>query len=166
MPQISAWLLATAAFAQAAPNRLTKRLDNGLALTPPMGWNSYNHYSCFPNQSIIESNAKALVDLGLADLGYNYVTTDCGWSTPNRTANGTITWNATLFPSGFPAMGEYIHGLGLGFGVYSDSGIQMCMVGLPNQTGSLYHEQIDADTFSGWGADLLKYAISVSKLTD
>ena len=131
-----------------------------------MGWNSYNHYSCFPNQSIIESNAKALVDLGLADLGYNYVTTDCGWSTPNRTANGTITWNATLFPSGFPAMGEYIHGLGLGFGVYSDSGIQMCMVGLPNQTGSLYHEQIDADTFSGWGADLLKYAISVSKLTD
>jgi alpha-galactosidase len=85
------------------------------------------------------------------------VTTDCGWTVPNRTANGTLTWNATLFPDGFPAMGEFIHSLGLGFGVYSDSGIQMCMVGLPNQTGSLYHEQTDADTFSAWGADLLKY---------
>ena len=54
-------------------------------------------------------------------------------------------------------MGDYIHGLGLGFGVYSDAGIQMCMNGLPNQTGSLFHEQTDANTFSAWGADLLKY---------
>ena len=152
-----ALLLVTASVVYGAPSRLRKRLDNGLALTPPMGWNSYNHYSCFPNQSIIESNAKALVDLGLADLGYTYVTTDCGWTIPDRTPNGTLTWNETLFPDGFPAMGEYIHSLGLGFGVYSDSGVQMCMTGLPNQTGSLYHEQTDADTFSGWGADLLKY---------
>jgi alpha-galactosidase len=61
--------LAATAGAHVTPHRLAKRLDNGLALTPPMGWNSYNHYSCFPNQSIIESNAKALVDFGLADLG-------------------------------------------------------------------------------------------------
>ena len=116
---------------------LDARWDNGLAKTPPMGWNSYNHYSCSPNESIIMSNAKALVDLGLADLGYTYATTDCGWTIPHRTANGTITWNQTLFPSGFPALGQYIHGLGLEFGVYSDAGVQMCMTGGVNQTGSL-----------------------------
>lgn len=136
---------------------LEKRLDNGLALKPPMGWNSYNHYSCVPNASIIESNAKALKDFGLADLGYHYVTTDCGWTLDHRTKSGKLTWNETLFPDGFPAVGKYIHSLGLGFGVYSDSGVQMCMAGLPNQTGSLYHEQTDAETFSAWGADLLKY---------
>ena len=110
-----------------------------------MGWNSYNHYSCQPNQSIIESNAKALVDLGLADLGYHYVTTDCGWSLPSRRPDGSLPWNGTIFPDGLPAVGEYIHSLGLGFGVYSDSGIQMCMTGQPNQTGSLGHEQRDAE---------------------
>lgn len=48
-------------------------------LTPPMGWNSYNHYSCYANETIIKANAKALVDLGLAAVGYNYVVPDCGW---------------------------------------------------------------------------------------
>ncbi|GAB7341081.1 hypothetical protein MBLNU457_7396t3 [Dothideomycetes sp. NU457] len=137
---------------------LQKRLDNGLAKTPPMGWNSYNHYSCQPNQSIVQSNAKALVDFGLADLGYHYVTTDCGWTTPDRNADGTLTWNTTLFPDGFPATGVYIHNLGLGFGVYSDAGIWMCATpDNSNQTGSLGHEMTDADTISSWGADLLKY---------
>ena len=154
------YLLSVCFFVQvllAAPRHLQKRLDNGLALTPPMGWNSYNHYACLPNQSIIESNAKAVVDLGLADLGYDYVTCDCGWTLPDRALDGTLPWNASLFPAGFPAMGSYIHSLGLKFGVYSDGGIQMCMNGLPNQTGSLGHETIDANTFASWGADLLKY---------
>ena len=140
-----------------AGSHLQKRLDNGLALKPVLGWNSYNHYSCAPNESIIMSNAQAVVDLGLADVGYHYVTTDCGWTLPDRTSNGSLTWNGTTFPHGFPALGEFIHNLGLGFGVYSDGGIQMCMTGSPNQTGSLYHETTDAATFSSWGADLLKY---------
>ncbi len=148
-------ILGAAGLAIAA--RPVKRLDNGLALTPPMGWNSYNHYTCVPNASIIESNAKALKDLGLADLGYYYVTTDCGWTSPYRTKAGKLTWNETMFPDGFPALGDYIHSLDLGFGVYSDSGTLMCMAGLPNQTGSLYHEETDADTFAEWGAGLLKY---------
>lgn len=114
-----------------------KRWDNGQAETPPMGWNSYNHYSCSPNESVILSNANALVNLGLLELGYSFATTDCGWTIPERTANGTLTWNETLFPRGFPALGEAIHGLGLKFGVYSDAGVQMCMTGGVNQTGSL-----------------------------
>ncbi|KAF2099741.1 putative alpha-galactosidase D [Rhizodiscina lignyota] len=136
---------------------LKPRADNGLVLTPPMGWNTYNHYACLPNETIVLSNAQALVDLGLNDVGYYYVTTDCGWTVSERTDNGTLTWNASLFPSGLPEMGRKIHELGLGFGVYSDAGVQMCMNGLPNQTGSLYHESVDANTFSAWKADLLKY---------
>ena len=100
-------------------------------------WNSYNHYACLPNESIVHSNAQALVDLGLAALGYRYVITDCGWTVPDRTADGSLTWNATIFPSGFPALGQYIHGLGLLFGVYEDSGVKTCMNGLPDQAGSL-----------------------------
>ncbi|PQE30227.1 alpha-galactosidase D protein [Rutstroemia sp. NJR-2017a WRK4] len=123
----------------ALPSMLSPRINNGLAITPPMGWNSYNHYSCAPNETIVHSNAQALKDLGLADLGYNYITVDCGWTLPNRTANGTLTWNPARFPSGGGAtLGNFVHGLGLKFGVYSDAGTQMCMTGDPVQAGSLY----------------------------
>ena len=63
-------------------------------------WNSYNHYSCSPNETIIHSNAQALVDLGLQSAGYHFVTVDCGWSLPNRTSSGLLTWNPAYFPSG------------------------------------------------------------------
>lgn len=83
---------------------------------------------------------------------------DCGWTTPDRLSNGSITWNTTLFPNGFPALGEFLHGLGLGFGVYSDGGTQMCATSTNSiQVGSLSHEQDDANSFAWWGADLLKY---------
>jgi hypothetical protein len=62
---------------------------------------------------------------------------DCGWTLPSRTENGTLTWNPARFPSGYPALGQFIHGLGLGFGVYQDAGIQTCMTGEPTQVGSL-----------------------------
>ncbi|OMP82837.1 putative alpha-galactosidase D [Diplodia seriata] len=94
--------------------------------TPQLGWNSYNYYSCLPNETIIQENAQGLVDLGFAEKGYDVVTTDCGWPSSNRTADGKITWNSTLFPSGFPALGEYIHGLGLQFGLYSGAGKWQC----------------------------------------
>ncbi|QDS73740.1 hypothetical protein FKW77_004773 [Venturia effusa] len=136
---------------------LQPRLNNGLALKPIMGWNSYNHYSCSPNESIIHSNAQALVDLGLKAVGYHFVTVDCGWTVPKRSASGTLMPNPARFPSGYPALSDFIHSLGLGFGVYSDAGVKTCMVGEPQQAGSLFHEQQDAKTFASWGADLLKY---------
>ncbi|KAL2851021.1 alpha-galactosidase D [Aspergillus pseudoustus] len=135
---------------------LHARLDDGLARTPQMGWNTYNQYNCFPNESIVHENAQALVDTGLADFGYRYVTIDCGWSVEDRLPNGTITWNETLFPQGFPALGQFLHDLGLLFGAYGDSGILLCG-SPPNQTGSLYHEDIDARTFAEWKVDALKY---------
>lgn len=103
-------------------------------LTLP-SWNSYNHYACSPNETIVKSNAKALVDLGLDKLGYRYVTIDCGWTIPDR-VNGSLTWNETNFPSGFPAVGEYIHDLDLLFGVYEDAGIKSCQTDI-EQAGSL-----------------------------
>ncbi|KAE8149494.1 glycoside hydrolase superfamily [Aspergillus avenaceus] len=135
---------------------LRPRLDNGLAKTPHMGWNTYNHYSCSPNESIVRSNAQALVDLGLAELGYRYVTTDCGWTIADRLDDGSLTWNETLFPEGFPALGRYLHDLGLLFGVYQDSGIKLCG-SPPDQVGSLFHEEQDARTFASWEVDSLKY---------
>ncbi|KAL3486100.1 glycoside hydrolase superfamily [Aspergillus germanicus] len=135
---------------------LHARLNDGLARTPQMGWNTYNQYNCFPNESIVHENAQALVGSGLADLGYRYVTIDCGWSVEDRLPDGTLTWNETLFPQGFPALGRHLHDLGLLFGAYGDSGILLCG-SPPNQTGSLYHEDIDARTFAEWEVDSLKY---------
>ncbi|CAG7994399.1 unnamed protein product [Penicillium salamii] len=132
---------------------LLPRLNDGVATTPPMG---YNHYSCSPNETTIRSNAKALVDLGLDALGYRYVGIDCGWTVADRLSNGSLTWNETLFPSGFPAVGQYIHDLGLLFGVYEDAGIKTCDTGI-DQVGSLFHEEQDAATFMSWNIDALKY---------
>lgn len=120
-------------------------------------WNTYNHYSCSPTEAIVHSNAQALVDLGLLAKGYDFVTVDCGWTLPARLANGSITWNPAIFPSGYFALGQFLHARGLKFGVYSDSGIQMCMTGTPAQVGSLYHEAVDAATFASWGADMIKF---------
>ncbi|OJJ33267.1 hypothetical protein ASPWEDRAFT_43343 [Aspergillus wentii DTO 134E9] len=137
------------------PTLITAAQD-GLAKTPPMGWNTYNHYNCQPNESIVHSNAQALLDLDLAPLGYRYVTTDCGWTVSDRLPNGSVTWNETTFPSGFPALGRWLHERGLLFGVYEDSGVKLCG-SPPDQVGSLYHEEEDATTFAEWDIDALKY---------
>lgn len=99
---------------------------NARILAPPMGWNSYNYYGCSPSEGIIKTNAQGLVDLGLADLGYTYVTTDCGWPARDRDSEGRMVFNETLFPSGGKALGEFIHGLGLKFGLYSGGGYLQC----------------------------------------
>jgi alpha-galactosidase len=87
------------------------------------------------------------------------VTTDCGWPSRDRTSTGEITWNATLFPSGFPALGAYLHDRDLQFGVYSGAGVWECDVvgGTTHLQASLGNEVIDAQTFADWGADALKY---------
>jgi len=121
-----------------------------------MGWNSYNYYSCNPSEEIITSNARGLVDLGLAALGYDHVTTDCGWMVKDRDSKGRLQWNKDLFPSGGgKALGDYLHGLGLKFGLYSGAGYYQC--GSTDLPASLGHEEIDAESFAEWGGDSLKY---------
>ncbi|KAF2119196.1 alpha-galactosidase precursor [Lophiotrema nucula] len=123
--------------------------------TPPMGWNSYNAYSCSPHEDIVKLNAQGLIDLGLKDLGYDIVTTDCGWPTSERDSQQRMQWNATLFPSGGKALGDFIHSLGLKFGLYSGAGYYQC--GSTNLTASLGYEDEDAEAFAEWGGDTLKY---------
>ncbi|KAF7540953.1 hypothetical protein G7054_g896 [Neopestalotiopsis clavispora] len=144
-----AWLTAAMAWLP------TASAVNARTSTPPMGWNSYNHYGCSPTEDIIKTNAQGLVDLGLAAVGYNYVTTDCGWPARDRDAEGRIQFNETLFPSGPVALGEFIHGLGLKYGLYSGGGYLQC--GSTDLPASLGYEEIDAETFAGWGGDSLKY---------
>ncbi|KAF5252830.1 hypothetical protein FANTH_2154 [Fusarium anthophilum] len=140
--------------------------------TPPMGWNSYNHYNCRPSEDIIKMNAKGLVDLGFKDLGYSIVTVDCGWPSRDRDSKGRLQWNETLFPSGPKALGDFIHDLGLEFGLYSGAGYLQCgstdipaSLGLSIILGSgqytrltaIDYEEIDAKSFAEWGGDTLKY---------
>ena len=122
--------------------------------TPPMGWNSYNSYSCSPSEAKIKQSANGLIALGLDKLGYNFVTVDCGWPARSRDSSGRLQWNATLFPSGGKALGDFLHGLGLGFGLYSGAGYLQC--GSTDLPGSLGYEHVDAELFAEWGGDSLK----------
>lgn len=91
-----------------------------------MGWNTYNAYNCNPSEQKVKLNAQGLVDLGLKQLGYTIVTPDCGWNTRTRDSQQRLQWNTTLFPSGGKALGDYLHGLGLKFGMYSGAGYLQC----------------------------------------
>ncbi|KAE8825141.1 hypothetical protein HRS9122_10240 [Pyrenophora teres f. teres] len=87
-----------------------------------MGWNSYNTWNCQPTEEKIKKSANGLIELGFNKVGYNFVTIDCGWNLRKRDANGALQWNTTRFPSGGKALGDFLHDLGLGFGLYSGPG--------------------------------------------
>ena len=127
-------------------------LDNGLGLTPPLGWNSWNRYGCNITEDIIKTAANALISTGLAKKGYNYVNIDDCWQIA-RDANGRIVEDKTAFPSGIKALVDYVHSLGLKFGLYSSAGDKTCQ----GRPGGLNYEDIDAQTYTEWGIDYFKY---------
>nr|XP_034582022.1 alpha-galactosidase-like isoform X2 [Setaria viridis] len=129
-------------------------LDNGLGLTPQMGWNSWNHFQCDINETVIRSTADALVATGLAKAGYTYVNLDDCWADDQRTKEGYMTANPKTFPSGIKALADYVHSKGLKLGLYSSAGTRTCSDRMP---GSLGHEDTDAKTFASWDVDYLKY---------
>ena len=126
--------------------------DNGLALTPPMGWNSWNKFGCNVSEDMIKSMADGMVASGMKDAGYQYVVIDDCWQV-SRDANGNIVPDAQRFPSGMKALGDYIHSKGLKFGIYSDAGWGTC----GKRPGSMGHEYQDALMYARWGVDYLKY---------
>jgi alpha-galactosidase len=128
-------------------------VDNGLGLTPQMGWNSWNKFACNINEDLIKSTADALISTGLAKAGYTYLNLDDCWEAPARDSNGRLWGHPETFPSGMKVLGDFIHEKGLKYGIYSDAGYQTC-AGNP---GSLGYEAIDAATFAEWGIDYLKY---------
>ncbi|MGC1907560.1 MAG: alpha-galactosidase [Candidatus Acidiferrum sp.] len=142
-------LVACIALLASAP---AKALDNGLALTPPMGWNSWNKFQCNVSEELIKGAADAMVSSGMKDAGYQYVVIDDCWQV-DRDAAGNIVVDAQRFPSGMKALGDYVHSKGLKFGIYSDAGLKTC-AGRPGSAG---HEYQDAVQYASWGVDYLKY---------
>nr|AAP04002.1 alpha-galactosidase [Carica papaya] len=129
-------------------------LANGLGLTPPMGWNSWNHFYCNIDEKTIKKAADALIATGLSKLGYTYVNIDDCWAELTRDEKGNSVPRKSTFPSGIKALADYVHSKGLKLGIYSDAGYFTCSKTMP---GSLGHEEQDAKTFASWGIDYLKY---------
>jgi alpha-galactosidase len=131
---------------------VVNKSPNGLALTPPMGWNSWNKFACNITEQTVRATADAMVSSGMRDAGYQYVVIDDCWHGP-RDANGFITADPQKFPSGIKALADYVHSKGLKFGIYSDAGRLTC----GGRPGSQGHEYQDALTYARWGVDYLKY---------
>jgi alpha-galactosidase len=134
------------------PSQDPARTANGLAATPPMGWNSWNRFACEIDESLIRKTADAIASSGMKDAGYEYVVIDDCWH-GERDANGFITADPKRFPSGIKALADYVHSKGLKFGIYSDAGRKTC----GGRPGSQGHEYQDALTYARWGVDYLKY---------
>jgi alpha-galactosidase len=121
-----------------------------IAVTPPMGWNSWNHFAERVDDATIRATADALVSSGMRDAGYVFVNIDDTWQ-GQRDASGVIHPN-DRFPD-MKALADYVHGKGLKLGIYSGPGPKTCA----QFAGSLGHEEQDAETYAQWGIDYLKY---------
>jgi alpha-galactosidase len=143
--------LAVAVALAAAP--AAQALGNGLARTPPMGFNGWNAFGCDVGEALIEQTADYMVSSGMRDAGYEYVNIDDCWMTHGRDAEGRLVADPAKFPNGIAGTAAYVHARGLKLGIYEDAGTATC-AGFP---GSLGHEAIDAQTFAEWGVDYLKY---------
>jgi alpha-galactosidase len=147
-------------FASAPDQPPARAAEGSPAVTPPLGWNSWNSFGCGVTEAAVRQAADAMVSSGMRDAGYQYVVVDDCWFDPNRDAQGNLRAHPTKFPSGMKALGDYIHGRGLKFGIYQVPTERTCAqrVGThPGSTGSMGHEVQDAQTFASWGVDYLKY---------
>jgi alpha-galactosidase len=127
----------------------------GLAATPPMGWNSWYTFGCTFNEDMVKAAARAMATpvngVSMKDAGYTYVNLDDCWQV-GRDSIGEIVADPKRFPSGMKALADYIHSLGLRFGIYTDAGPLTCA----NRPGSLRFEYQDAKTYAAWGVDFVK----------
>ncbi|MEN9445108.1 MAG: hypothetical protein RIS47_1999 [Bacteroidota bacterium] len=130
---------------------MAQKFEN-LALTPPMGWNSWNKFACEVSADLLKQTADAMVSTGMKDAGYQYIVVDDCWH-GDRDSLGFIHPNATHFPKGMKDVVDYIHSKGLKFGIYSCAGALTCG-GKPAGRG---HEYQDAISYAQWGVDYLKY---------
>ena len=136
---------------------------NGLAKTPPMGWMSWEIFRCQTNcethpdscidHNLYEQMTDRIVEDGYLAAGYDQVSIDDCWENHDgRDSDGHLFPDASRFPSGMKALGDYMHSKGVRFGTYSDEGTKTCG-GYP---GTKDHEVDDANTFASWGVDYLK----------
>jgi alpha-galactosidase len=127
--------------------------DDGLALTPPMGWYPWNIFGQDPqNEKLIRDIVDALIASGMKDAGYSYVGPDEGICF-SRGSDGKLTTNLTRYPSGLRGLGDYIHRKGLKYALYTDAGTLTCSRAMPGTKG---HESEDMQSFAEWRADYIK----------
>ncbi|KAL1110267.1 hypothetical protein AAG570_008344 [Ranatra chinensis] len=141
---------------------LIEGLDNGLALTPPMGWMTWQRYRCitdcqkYPDECISDKLVRRVVDKmisdGYLDVGYEYIIVDDCWMENERDSSGHLVEDKVRFPYGMESLINYVHSNGFKFGIYEDYGRKTCM-GYP---GMLGHVQKDINKFADWGIDYIK----------
>ena len=138
-------------------------MSPSLALTPPMGWNSWNTFGHHVEESVIREAADALISSGLKDHGYEYIVIDDCWSIrEGRDGNGDLVADPEKFPNGIKALADYVHGKGFKLGIYSDAAEKTC-AGYP---GSYGFEEQDAQLWASWEIDFLKYDYCHAPLFD
>lgn len=132
---------------------ITLHIGGKLALTPPMGWNSWNVFAWDIDEKTIREIADAMVSTGMRDIGYQYINIDDFWHDESRDKDGKPVVDPKKFPSGMKALSDYVHSKGLKLGIYSCAGKLTC----GEKFGGYTYEAIDAKTYAEWGIDLLKY---------
>ncbi|WP_323121273.1 NPCBM/NEW2 domain-containing protein [Burkholderia alba] len=130
--------------------------------TVPMGWNAWNTFRCNVSESLIKSEADAIVSSGLSDSGYQHINLDDCWMGGRDAKTGELISNPVTFPSGIKALADYVHGKGLKLGIYEAGNTKTCAVIWDNYPadsgkGSVGFEARDAKTFAAWGVDYVKY---------
>src|SRR5271170_6845524 len=132
---LSAAVFILSSFAASLAQQSSTTTTGIVASTPPMGWNSWNKFGCDVSEELIRQTGDAMVKSGMKDAGYQYVVIDDCWQVA-RDKDGNIVADPQRFPSGIKALANYIHSLGLKFGIYSDAGSKTCAA----RQGSLGHE--------------------------
>lgn len=125
----------------------------GLALTPPMGWNSWNTFAANINEQMVLQMADVMVSSGMRDAGYTFLVLDDAWMAKERDANGNLVPDPQKFPRGMKYVADYVHSKGLKFGLYNCAGTKTC-AGYPGTRG---YEYQDARFYASLGIDYLKY---------
>ena len=143
-------LVCAASLAALAPSAMAE--GNGVALTPPMGWNDWYSAYCGVSAQLVEQTAREMVADGLAAAGYRYVNIDDCWMATSRDSSGNLVADPTRFPGGIRPVANYVHSLGLKLGIYDDAGTSTCA----GYAGSYGHEAQDAATLASWGVDYVK----------
>ena len=151
MTRLIAFSLVLASFMTASA-LAQDQTSKGLALTPPMGWNTWNKFGCNVSEELVKGAADAMVASGMKDAGYQYIVIDDCWQV-KRDEKGNIVPFPDRFPNGIKAVADYVHSKGLKFGIYSDAGTKTC----GGKPGGLGHEYQDAIDYAAWGVDYLKY---------
>jgi len=130
-----------------------KTYDNGVALTPPMGWSSWNSFRNNIDENLIKETADAMKKCGLLDAGYCYVNLDDCWQSSMRDGKGRLQGDLKAFPSGIKSLVKDLNKKGFKVGIYSSNGTLTC----EDLPASLGNERIDAETFAEWGIEYFKY---------